>query len=398
MERVQPFGSNNIFSHLLTFPSLVISISRKLIINIFSFLIFLYFFNFFFSSQFKIVPLFFHLISTCLTTRTLNTNIDVSNCLFKSFYFGTSGGVIYINTNNFKIQINESTFYECISGGIGGAIYSTTNGETLIYKICVLFCKGSNGQFAYFQTSANQILDFMTLSNCYNISTIGYTAIGLNGGRQNFSNINISYNSVIAQSGINIMNPIYLSLNYCTFYNNTVSATRCLYFTAGQGILSSLNFIGNNSPNPGIICVTSSGSYSMNGCIFDKNKDVLLWIATGSLTFNDCYINHFESNITSGTPATYNPTLLISISNYINHDIYNTHYCSTIPLPTIESTLNPTISNSLSPSISENKSSSSDVGTTILVFSLGVIIIFVIYFAYNHLYKKEEKSEKADTV
>ena len=205
----------------------------------------------------------------------------MNNCLIKDISSSGNGGAIFINTSK-SLIINETTFYNCLSiNGNGGAIYFYNGLNINLFKICAVGCKNTNYQFAYLQTTYNQILDLITIYNCSNLN--GYRTLIIYNGNQNISNINISYNNNIYISGIYYINPTSMFSNYCTFYNNTVSSDRCIYLQGNSGTISKSNIILNNSPtNYGVVTLWV-GNYILKECIFDQNKDNLIFINSGSL-------------------------------------------------------------------------------------------------------------------
>ena len=77
---------------------------------------------------------------------------------------------------------------------------------------------------------------------------------------------------------------------YCTFYNITIINYWCIYLNGNSGTVSKSNIFNNSPTNYGIVTV-SSGNYILNECIFDQNKDNLIFIESGTLLYDDCYIN-----------------------------------------------------------------------------------------------------------
>ena len=291
-------------------------------------------FNIFFINKFFNYKNFFclNLFTNCITNKAINININMINCLIFKIYSSTNGGAIFINSA-YNFSINETTFYECIvttNGLEDGAIYITNGLNIQLYKICALYCKATNYQFSYLSTNKNQNLDLITLSKCFN-KTLGCITIRLYYGNQKISQINSTYNYNIYVSGIQYFDPNSMDSIYCTFYNNSVSDSRCINLVGNTGNINKSNIIINNSPSLyyGVVYVYS-GSYSLYECIFDKNQNILLYVRTGSLTINNCYINHYNSNITTnlGTNPIFSPFLIESITKYYTHNNYKTFYCS----------------------------------------------------------------------
>ena len=275
---------------------------------------------------FFLIKIILNLKKNCISSKLINQNININNCLISFIYSSGNGGAIYINSSIYSLNINDTTFYQCIStSGHGGAIYFENGFIIQLFRICALYCKSNSGnhyQFAYLQTNNNQLLDLISISKCYN-NTVGYTTLFLIFGNQSLSNINISYNSNIAHSGISHVPSSILFSIYCTLYNNTVSFYNCIYLNSETGTISKSNIISNNSPSYGVIFVDSVGNYILTECIFDKNQNVLLYIS-GKLTLHNCFILS-GSSIISGIVSN---SIIYKITNYYQHTIYSTFYCS----------------------------------------------------------------------
>ena len=280
-----------------------------------------------------------NLKASCISSRTVNENINMNNCLIKDISsLSGNGGVIFINTE-LSLIINDTTFYQCTSSGDGGVIYFINGLNINLFKICTVGCKSAStycSQFALLQTNNNQIFDLITIYNCSNLN--GYETLRLVYGKQNISNINISYNNNIYVSGVYYVNPTSMFSNYCSFYNNTVSSFSCIHFCSNVGTISKSNIILNNSPSFGVVFV-EIGNYILKECIFDKNKNILLYVGSVStMQLNNCY---FLTD-SSSTYGSITNSLIITNTYYYLYSIYSTYYCSYSNLK-----LNPTISKTI---------------------------------------------------
>ena len=298
---------------------------------------------FFKKSIFILHPTFI-LQANCITTRTVNQNINMMNCLIKDFSSTGHGGAIYIDSSSLSLIFHDTTFYNCTtSSGNGGAIYFTNGLNIQLFRICAVGCNtNTHYQFAYLQTTSNQVLDLITIYNCSNL--IGYETLRFENGKQNISNINVSYNNNYVISGFIYVCSNNIFSNYCTFYNNTVGLYRCIDFHGYSGTISKSNIILNNSPNSNGVIYIDSGNYIFNECIFDQNKNILLYLYTGStLQLNNCYYLTGASS----TFGSITNSLIISNTNYYLYSIYSTYYCSYF-----YPKFNPTISKTIFPIIS----------------------------------------------
>ena len=318
------------------------------------------------------------------------------------------------------MNINDSTFYQCIStGGDGGAIWFANGLNIQFLRICALSCHtapNKNYQFASIQTKNIQIYDLISINNCSNLN--GSYTIKLYDGNQSIFNTNISNNNNIAYSGIYYAWPINMLSNYCTFYNKTVYQNSVISFEFNTGSITKSNIILNNSPDSGSgILFLSRGDYNLIECIFDQNKDILLYSISGTIQLIDCYYLR-GSSLSYGSVTN---TLIKTNTNYYDYPIYFTYYCSyknpskptlnpshppspslnptdefspTISNtfhPSISSTSNPTFSDTLVPSITQTiipqKSSYLLIFISIFI-SILIIILFIFFY-------KEENVEKS---
>ena len=263
------------------------------------------------------------LIFNCISTRVVNPNFNIQDCLISEITSSPSGGAIYVNTM-LNLFISDTTFYKCIStSGNGGAIYFFDGLHIKLNKICALLCKNNYQQFAYIKTIHNQTLFLVTISKCYN-EPIKYTTVGLEDGIQDITNNNITYNNNIWASCIWIYIPISLKLNLCTFYNNTANSDRGFHLKGTSGTIYKTNIINNYIPLKGIIYVENNGIYNLVECIFINNYITLFHIESGSLNLLNCY---YLSG-TSSSIGTINNNLVVTITIEFTHDSYNTFYCS----------------------------------------------------------------------
>ena len=130
--------------------------------------------------------------------------------------------------------------------------------------------------------------------------------------------------------------------NYCTFYNNTVIRYWCIYLRGDPGTISKTNIILNNSPDTsfGGVVYVHTGNCNLKECIFDQNKNILLYRASGTLQLINCYY-------LKGSSSRFGSITNSLISTNTKYYIYSTYYCSYS-----HPKLNSTISISTFPSIS----------------------------------------------
>ena len=268
----------------------------------------------------------FILKSNCIAIRTLNQNILMNHCLISNFFGSGNGGAIFIDIPGLSLSINETTFYECISTkGNGGAIFFINGLNIFLFRICVKNCITAPGfydQFAYLNTNYDQIIDLLSITKCDNLN--GAQTLRLANGNQNIYNTNISNNHNNYISGVFYGSPNSMLSKYCTIYNNTVSSYICINLQGSSGNISKSNIILNNSPNSnyGVISLWVS-NFNLNECIFDQNKDILLYVLSSTLQLINCYYLTGSSSII-GSVSDF---LINKITNYNSHEIYHTYYC-----------------------------------------------------------------------
>ena len=262
-------------------------------------------------------PLFFKkfLISNCNYINNsrykINQEIDLNNCFFSVIQNEGNGGVILIENSALNMIIKDSFFYQCISSGSGGAIYFNNGYNSQLNRVCGLKCKSGfelSCQFSLLLTSNNlnylNQLEFCSISKCFN-NSLGSTTIFLSGGKQNVTNINISYNKNTHYSGIFYAHSIDMFSKFCTFSNNSVTQYRCFTFHYGTGNMTKSNIINNYIPIDSVVFI-NSGTYFLIECILTNNLITLLHAHCGSLTLIDCIINHEFSKIGNAILSPYN--------------------------------------------------------------------------------------------
>ena len=124
-------------------------------------------------------------------------------------------------------------------------------------------------------------------------------------------------------------------INYCTFIKILLYLLLVFFLQGNSGTISKSNIILNNSSSLGV--VYGQGDYILKECIFDQNKNILIYFNTGTLQLINCYY----------LTGSYHNSLIYTNTNYYLHSIYSTYYCSySQPI------LNPTISRTIFPTIS----------------------------------------------
>ena len=179
-----------------------------------------------------------------------NNNINISNCFFsRSLSYSGNGGVIFVTASSCLMNINYSMFYNCVCSIDGGAIYFDSSNSSL-RMICANSCSASQFHVAYIIASQMNQVEYLSISKCSH-TTSGYYSILLYKGNQRVDNTNSSMNNAIQASGILITSPSSFTSSHCTFSNNKVSHSICIYFYSSSETKSMLyaNIVHNNSPS-----------------------------------------------------------------------------------------------------------------------------------------------------
>jgi len=272
-----------------------------------------------------------------------NKNINVSLCFFTRInMFSGDGGVIFVNSGDYSMLFNSSMFYFCTCSQNGGAIYFSSSSSCL-RMICANSCScgdSYSGHFAYLYASQNNLVQYLSISNCSH-STSGYYSIFIQIGSQRVDNTNSSMNNARQSSGICICGPSLFISSHCTFSNNNVSLCTCVQFFHCSGTMSYSNIVHNNSPNTGVIFVNGDGTRYMMYCIFKENHNYLFCVNQGSLAVFHSFIDHSSTSFfTSRAVITTNNSLTIRITN--NIQFFNSRHCNAdnpLPQRTLEKTI-----------------------------------------------------------
>jgi len=352
-------------------------------------------------------------------------NIDISHCFFlRSSSYSNSGGVVYVSAGSYSMSINETMFYNCICSNYGGAIYFDSTNSSL-RMICANRCSAPNDHFAYLSTSQMNHVEYLSVSNCSQ-TTSGYSSICIDSGDQRLENSNSSMNNAFRRSGIEINSPSSSTNSHCTFSNNEVSDSICIYLysTTETISMSYANIVHNNSPSSkGVVTVWGGGLRKMMYCIFYNNQNTLFCVWSGSLEVSHSFIDHSETFSTSTAVSTSDNNSLTNIMTY-QLQFFNSLFCNAdIPLndKTLKNTPDETLMNTHeetimhtpdktlintpqetlmdtpqeTPKISSqeiNKNSSSVIIIMVGIVTLSIIVL-IISLAYGFLFIQDSKPE-----
>jgi len=294
------------------------------------------------------------------------SNINISDCFFsRTSQYAGNGGVISVASGVYTMYVNNSMFYNCISQR-GGAIYFWSS-KSYLKMICANSCSASMWyHLAYIIASHNNQMEYLSASNCSFTTSISYS-IFMQAGNQSFDNTNCSMNNANEFSGVIFNFPSILTSSYCTFSNNKVLDSVCIYFYTDSDTISMsyANIVHNNSPTKfGVVCVEGTGSRKMMYCIFQNNQNYLFCVLSGSLEVSHSFIDHSALLSTSIAVSTATNNTFTNRMTY-QLQFFNSLHCNTD---------NPQKTN-------DPNGIKSD--SLILYFAIGLIIILIVIISYN---------------
>jgi len=288
----------------------------------------------------------------------VDKNINISNCFFsRSSSYSGRGGVIYVSASSCSMNVNYSMFYNCVCSnffvtnvvysGDGGAIYFSSS-NSYLRMICANSCSASQNHFAYLRASQVNQVEYLSVSNCSH-TTSGYESIRLNSGDQRVDNSNSSMNNAVQCSVFSITYPYSFTSSHCTFSNNKVSSSICIWFysTSGTISMSYANIVHNNSSSSrGVVFVEGAGLRMMMYCIFNNNQNTLFRVYGGSLEVSHSFIDHSASSFSRSTAvSTSNNNLFTNAITY-QLQFFNSIHCNA-DIPLIQRSLEETLRETL---------------------------------------------------
>ena len=277
------------------------------------------------------------------------SNISVVDCVFsRTLTYDGDGGVIYVFIGSkYNMNVSYSMFSNIVSSGKAGAIFFSSQSSSIKMN-CAYRCScGATkmGQFAFLQTSMENQVDYLSVTQC-SYTTNGIYTVYLSQGYEIVDNTNNSMNWAIMCSGLYVISPSKFTSSFCTFANNKVSESVCVYFSSNSGNMSYANIVHNNSPLTNGVVYIWGGFPKMFHCIFDNNQNTLFNILSGSLTIFNSFISH-SSTLSSGTTVSITNNnnsidldIPLEIRQTYQFQFYNSFFCyADDPLP-IQTPLN----------------------------------------------------------
>jgi len=240
----------------------------------------------------------------------VNSNANISNCFFiRTSQLSGNGGVININGGSYHLDIVFSIFYGCSCQSEGGAICF----NSLFCKmkaICASRCIASAEHFAYISSSTNISLNLLSITACCYVTNGNYPLF-IYLSHQSYENSNSSMNHASQTSGICIHSPLSFLSIYCTVSNNNAYNGICINTNANTGIMKYANIVHNNSPlKYGVFY--NSGSFALQNCIINQNRNTLFYMNSGSITVTNSFVSHLGVTMTQNNNTnTIIPTYIL---------------------------------------------------------------------------------------
>jgi hypothetical protein len=231
-----------------------------------------------------------------------DTNLYVSNCLFRSITSSDVDGGAMHCTSVANLLVESTSFFSCKASGYGGAIYfnSINSGQCVLYEVCGYDCcttTSKNSQFVliyvYNVVSSKNYVNYSSISRCVNEISPACFNLNLRNGKICCPSINISVNKCYYQSAI-LCNPFYdsnpvtCSLTYSSFTDNHAISGNCIRFDIvnAKYEIKSCNILRNTQGDLG-----SQGILRLNGnhiiensCILENKANYIFYIESSSYT------------------------------------------------------------------------------------------------------------------
>jgi hypothetical protein len=250
-----------------------------------------------------------------------DTNVYVSNCLFRSITSSdVDGGALHC-TSVANLLVESTSFFSCKTSGYGGAIYfyNINSGQCVLYEVCGYDCCTTTskcGQFVniyvYNAISSKNNVNYSSISHCVNEITNACFNLNLRNGKICCPSVNISMNKCRFQSAI-LCNPFYdsnsvtCSLIYSSFTDNHAINGNCIRFDIvnAKYEIKSCNILRNTQGDPssqGILRL--NGNYLIeNSCILENQANYIFYIESSSstVTLSKCTVDKTTINAGSFT-------------------------------------------------------------------------------------------------
>jgi hypothetical protein len=267
-----------------------------------------------------------------------DSNIHISNCLFRSISSGSFGGALSC-TSMTCLLVESTSFFSCkTSSSSGGAIYFSNSGQCVLYEICGYDCcsthANSYNQFAYIQVNSAALsknyINYSSIVRCVSEISGSHPMLNLGYGKICCPSTNISMNKCHHYSGIYCWpsvdsNSFTCSFSYSSFTDNTAIQNTCIHFWSGSAKfeIKNCNILRNAQGNLG-----STGTFYTYGnvfiehcCILENKATNIFYTYSSTITLSNSTVDSFSNN---GCLTTKN-TITKSFIFALNH--MSTLYC-----------------------------------------------------------------------
>jgi hypothetical protein len=249
-----------------------------------------------------------------------DTNVHVSNCLFRSCSSSGNGGALYCYGSATCLLVESTSFFSCTtSSQNGGAIYFYHgSGQCVLHEVCGFNCYStyassssyySYQQFAYicvYNTNTNKnYINYSSIVRCVNERSYSYYTFSLHSGKNCLPSINCSMNKCYRRlfycNPYCDSNSVTCSFSYSTFADNYATDYVCffLWTTAANFEMKSCNIIRNAQGT-----LSSVGTFHTCGyltiedsCILENKANCILFSNNGyPMTLSNCTVDSATNN------------------------------------------------------------------------------------------------------
>jgi hypothetical protein len=257
---------------------------------------------------------------TYTSTQTLSdTNVYISNCLFKSITSGSSGGALSC-TSVTNLLIESTSFFSCSTSAIyGGAIYfsNENSGQSVLHSVCGYDCCStyssgySDGQFARIDVKdgilSKNYVNYSSITRCDNQKSSSQHMLFLSKGKICCPSINMSLNINTYIPGVSCYpycdsNSVTCSLTYSSFADDNATISICIWlWTTGANYeIKSCNIIRHTQGTLNSYgTIAAYGNLMIqNSCILENKATYIFYqhVSSYTTTLSNCTVDSTSNN------------------------------------------------------------------------------------------------------
>jgi predicted outer membrane repeat protein len=275
-----------------------------------------------------------------------DTDVYVSNCLFRSITSTSNGGALYCTTSVMYLLIELTSFFYCsITVQYGGAIYfsNTNNGQCVLHEVCGYDCCStysdySEGQFAYIVMndgfSSKNFANYTSITRCMNHISNSHHVLALYYGKICCPSVNISMNKCPHGSGIQCRpyidsNSFTGSLTYSSFADNNATISICIYLFRGGANqeIKSCNILRNTQDNLNSLGIFYSydNMAIKDSCILENKATCIFYQYSSSYTFtlSNCTVDSTTNNGYLTTKNTVAKSFILALNHIATQNCHS---------------------------------------------------------------------------